>query len=49
VLALFYYEDLPVEEIARTLGCTPGKVKVDLHRARNRLRDQIERLEQHHG
>jgi RNA polymerase sigma factor (sigma-70 family) len=31
-LVLRYYEDLPVNEIARLLGCRPGTVSSLLHR-----------------
>ena len=37
-VVLFYYEDLPTEEIARVLGTTPGAVRVRLSRAREKLR-----------
>ena len=35
---LFYYEDLPTEEIARIVGASPGAVRVRLSRAREKLR-----------
>ena len=35
---LFYYEDLPTEEIARIVGTSPGAVRVRLSRAREKLR-----------
>lgn len=38
VVTLFYYEDLPLAEIARTLGVAQGTVKSRLSRARDRLR-----------
>jgi RNA polymerase sigma-70 factor (sigma-E family) len=37
VVALFYYEDRPVAEIADILDCTEATVKVHLHKARQRL------------
>ena len=37
-VVLFYYEDLPTEEIARILGASPGAVRVRLSRAREKLR-----------
>lgn len=37
VVALFYLEDRPIEEIARILECAEGTVKVHLHRAREAL------------
>lgn len=36
-VALHYLEDLPVAEIAQTLGCTSATVKVHLHRGRQAL------------
>jgi RNA polymerase sigma-70 factor (ECF subfamily) len=38
VLALRYYRDLPVDEIARLTGVRPGTVKSRLHRAQQRMR-----------
>jgi RNA polymerase sigma factor (sigma-70 family) len=37
VVALFYFEDMSVSEVARTLQCSQSAVKVSLHRARNAL------------
>jgi RNA polymerase sigma-70 factor (ECF subfamily) len=37
VVALFYVDDLSVEQIARTLGCSDGTVKTHLSRARATL------------
>jgi RNA polymerase sigma-70 factor (ECF subfamily) len=39
VLALRYYRDLPVDEIARLTGVRPGTVKSRLHRAQQRMRE----------
>jgi DNA-directed RNA polymerase specialized sigma24 family protein len=36
-VALFYYEDQPVSEVAAILGCTPSTARVHLHAARERL------------
>lgn len=36
-VALFYYDDLPQDEIARILGCTVGAVKSQLSKARASL------------
>lgn len=36
-VALFYYEDRPVSEVADILGCTTSTAKVHLHKARQRL------------
>jgi RNA polymerase sigma-70 factor (sigma-E family) len=41
VLILRYYEDLPVEEVARLLDCTAAAVKSQTHYARSRLRELI--------
>lgn len=37
VVALFYFEDMSVAEIATTLECSQSAVKVSLHRARHAL------------
>jgi RNA polymerase sigma-70 factor (ECF subfamily) len=36
-VALFYYEDRPVSEVADILACTQSTAKVHLHKARQRL------------
>jgi RNA polymerase sigma factor (sigma-70 family) len=36
-VVLFYFEDLPIGEIADLLGCSPATARVHLHRARVRL------------
>jgi RNA polymerase sigma-70 factor (ECF subfamily) len=41
VVVLRYYEDLPESEIARLLGCTPGTVKSQAHRALATLRERL--------
>src|ERR687895_997091 len=41
VVLLHYYEGLTCEEIAAVLGRSTGAVRVRLHRARGRLRDQL--------
>jgi RNA polymerase sigma-70 factor (ECF subfamily) len=38
VLALRYYRDLPVDEIASLTGVRSGTVKSRLHRAQQRMR-----------
>ncbi|GAB3790981.1 RNA polymerase sigma factor [Nocardioides ungokensis] len=45
VVALFYYEDLSVEDVAGVLGCSVSTVKVHLHRARESLRTCVSRAE----
>jgi RNA polymerase sigma-70 factor (ECF subfamily) len=44
LLELYYWEDLPVEELAQILDIPPGTVKSRLHRARRLLRESCERL-----
>lgn len=44
VLRLTAWEELTLQELAVTLGCTQSAAAMRLHRARNRLRTQIERL-----
>ena len=39
---LFYYEDMSLRDIAATLGLSQGTVKSRLHRARARLRSDLE-------
>jgi RNA polymerase sigma-70 factor (ECF subfamily) len=41
VVVLRYYEDLPEAEIARLLGCSPGTVKSQAHRALATLRERL--------
>ena len=41
-VTLYYYEDLPVAEIARVLGVAQGTVKSRLGRARQRLKEQLQ-------
>ena len=43
VLALRYYRDLTVDDIAALLGVRPGTVKSRLHHAQKRLRIALER------
>jgi DNA-directed RNA polymerase specialized sigma24 family protein len=38
---MHYRLDLPVRDIARTLGISSATVKVHLHRGRNRLRELV--------
>ncbi len=40
-MVMHYIGDLPVRDIARRLGITPGTVKVHLHRGRRRLRELL--------
>ena len=45
VVALFYYEDLSVQDVAGVLGCSAATVKVHLHRARDALRACVTRAQ----
>jgi RNA polymerase sigma factor (sigma-70 family) len=40
-VALFYYEDQPISEVAVIMGCTPATVRVHLHAARKRLASML--------
>ncbi len=41
VIHLFYFEDLPVKQIAQILGTTTGTVKSQLSRAREKLKELL--------
>lgn len=41
VIALHYYEDLTIAEIAEVLGTSEGTVRTRLHRARHQLKERI--------
>ena len=41
MIVLYYFDDLPVREIARTLGVTEGTVKSRLFSARRHLRQAL--------
>jgi RNA polymerase sigma factor (sigma-70 family) len=43
ILTLFYKGEQSLEEIGRIMGLEPNTVKVKLHRARNRLKDKMEK------
>ncbi|MDH3294249.1 MAG: sigma-70 family RNA polymerase sigma factor [Acidimicrobiia bacterium] len=47
--SLYYLEDLPVADIAVSLGISDGAVKYHLNQARSALRVVVERQEQRHG
>jgi RNA polymerase sigma-70 factor (ECF subfamily) len=40
-IALHYLDDLPVEDVASTLGCAPSTARVHLHRGRARLAELL--------
>lgn len=42
LLTLYYYESMPVREIAEVLKCTPNRAKVSLHRSRKKLQSLLE-------
>ena len=46
VVVLYYYNDMPVKEIARVLGTTEGTVKSRLFGARKKLSESLKRLEE---
>jgi RNA polymerase sigma-70 factor (ECF subfamily) len=45
VVALYYFVDLPVEEVAAVLGLAPGTVKATLAQARDQIRQLLDRKE----
>lgn len=47
IVHLHYYEGYPLEEIARLLGCNPSTVRTRLHRARKRLKLDLEQEVEH--
>ena len=49
VIALMYVDDLTAEQVAATIGCSPGAVKSHLHRAKRHLAAVVERGGQNNG
>ena len=49
VIHLFYYEEYSVAEIADILGISQNNVKVRLNRARNKLRENMQKEGEYHG
>jgi RNA polymerase sigma factor (sigma-70 family) len=43
ILTLFYKGEQSLEEIGRVMGLDPNTIKVKLHRARNRLKEKMEK------
>lgn len=41
-VVLFYYQDMPIEAVAETMGASTGTVKAHLSRGRDRLRIALE-------
>ncbi len=49
-VVLHYYEDLPAEEVAQVMGCSPSTARVHLHRARQALEKSLgEAVSSHAG
>ena len=48
-VALFYYEDMSVEQIAKVLGVPQGTVKSRLSRARKQLKEMLQGQEGEYG
>lgn len=42
IVILYYFENMPVDEICRVLGLKSGTVQSRLHRARKKLRERLE-------
>ena len=42
VVSLYFYLDLPIEEIAEVAGCSVGAARVRLHRSVRRLRPDVD-------
>jgi RNA polymerase sigma-70 factor (ECF subfamily) len=40
-VALHYLDDLPVDDVAATLGCAPSTARVHLHRGRERMAELL--------
>ncbi|HKY63697.1 MAG TPA: sigma-70 family RNA polymerase sigma factor [bacterium] len=49
VIVLFYMEELSIQEISEVLNLPIGTVKSRLHRAREKLRQLMEDIEESHG
>ena len=45
LLTLAYYEGMKLDEVAEVMKMTPSNVKIGIHRARKRLRKQLEGYE----
>ena len=46
-LVLYHYEDKSYQEIATLLGVSLGKIKTDIHRGREALRQHVTHHESH--
>ena len=45
LVGMYYYEQIPLQEIAEDLGVSPGTVKTQLFRSRKKIEAAVERLE----
>jgi RNA polymerase sigma-70 factor, ECF subfamily len=45
-LVLFHFEDMSYQDIATRLGVSVAKVKIDIHRGRERLRKELSALDE---
>jgi RNA polymerase sigma-70 factor (ECF subfamily) len=45
VMMLFYFEEMSVDQISKTLGASVSAVKVRLHRGRERLANRLEAIQ----
>jgi RNA polymerase sigma factor (sigma-70 family) len=45
IVGMHYYEDMPIQEIAKTLQVAPGTVKAQLHKGRKRIEAGVRALE----
>jgi RNA polymerase sigma-70 factor (ECF subfamily) len=46
ILHLFYFLDLPIDEVARVIGISAGAAKTRIYRAVHRLRPELELMEE---
>lgn len=46
VVVLYYFNEMPIKEMARVLGCTEGTAKSRLFAARKKLKDKLIMLEE---
>ena len=45
IVGMYYYEQIPVNQIAEQLELSPGTVKVQLHRGRKHVEREVQKLE----
>lgn len=46
LVAMYYYENVPIKQIAETLQISPGTVKSQLARSRRKVEERVRKLEQ---